>query len=200
MGVIKENQKVKLSFKLADGSLQEIECLVKEAYSDRISLSCSNEVMEYVDYLGEAEELNVKIFTPSGIKIFDTIVLDSPLEPEFVIEYTEAATSLQRREFVRIEMELKVLIQKEDKTNLVTRTINVSGGGLRFYSEGMFTPQEIVNITLYMPDDRAVQAKGTIIPNEFLPQNEYVLSFTEIQERERDRIIKKCFEAQSAKY
>lgn len=200
MGEIKENQKVQLSFKLADGSSKEIDCLVVEAYTDRISLTAPAEVIEYSDYLGEGEELNVKIFTPSGVKIFDTIVLDSPLEPEFVIEYIQTATAIQRREFVRVDMELKVLLQKEDKTNLVTRTVNVSGGGLRFYSEGSFVPQEIVNITLYMPEDRAVQAKGVIIPNEFLPPNEYVLSFSEIQERERDRIIKKCFEAQSAKY
>lgn len=200
MGQIKANQKVELIFKMADNSIREIYCLVKEAYSDRIALTSSGDVIEYANYLSEGEELTVKIFTPQGVKVFDTIILDSPLEPEFVIEYSETATDIQRREFVRIELELKVVIQKEDKTNLVTRTINVSGGGLRFYSEGSFTPQEIVNITLYMPEDRAVQAKGTIIANEFLPKNEYVLSFTEIQERERDRIIKKCFEAQTNRY
>lgn len=200
MGIIRENQKVKLIFKLTDNSEKEIDCLVKEAYTDRISLKFPEDMMEYAEYLGEGEELTVKIFTPAGVKILDTIILDSPLEPEFVIEYTETSTDIQRREYVRVQMEMKIVLERENKKPIVTNTIDISGGGLKFYCEESFYPDEPVNITLYMPESRAIQAKGIIIENNYIPQNERILTFTNIEERERDRIIKLCFEAQVAKY
>lgn len=201
MGEIREGQKAKLSFKMADNSEKEFDCFIKEIQKDRLSLDFSQEILSYAQYLEEGTELPVKIFTPSGIKLFDSIILNSPLESEFTIEYTENSIQIQRRAYTRVDLKTKVIIERTERTNVVTHTIDISGGGLRFFYEGDFEPKERVKFLLYLPfEAHSVQAEGIIINNEHLQKNEHILYFTEIKERERDRIIKKCFEIEAGKY
>lgn len=196
MGEIREGQKVKLSLNLVGNPQKEFDCFIKSVYSDRLFLEFPNEILDYSEYFEEGNEIPVKVFTPTGVKIFDALILDSPLEEDFVIEYVDNPTDIQRREFVRIQMTLKVVIERGSKNNVVAHTIDISGGGIKFFYEGDFIPKEIVKLTLYIPQDRSIQAEGIIIPNSHIPANEHVLSFTKIDEKERDRIIKKCFEMQ----
>jgi len=197
MGEIRKNQKVNLTFKMGDDSEKEISCSIKEVYTDRLSLTTTDEVLEYAEYLSEGEELVAKIFTPVGVKIFNTIVLDSPSEPEFVVEFAEVSAEIQRREYSRVQLETKVVIQRNVRENIITSTIDISGGGIRFAYNGNFTPLEEVSITLYLPEMKFIQAKGIIIKNNHLPENVHILSFSEINEHDRDRIMKKCFEIQT---
>lgn len=199
MGAIREGQKVKLSFNMSDGSEKEFDCFIRSVYSDRLALAFPKDLLNYMEYLEEGSDISAKVFTPLGVKVFDSIVLDSPLEPEFVIEYAEVSTEIQRREYVRVQLKAKVVLERANKTSVVAYTIDISGGGLKFFYEGEFVSHESLGITLYLPDARSVQARGVIVPNEYIPQNEHVLSFTEIEERERDRVIKQCFDLQLAK-
>lgn len=201
MGEIREGQKAKLLYRLIDDSQREVDCFIKEIHSDRLSLEYPDEVIDYLEYFSEGEELLVKIFTPSGVKVFDAVVINSPLERDFVIEYVEGPIKIQRREYIRIEAETKVIIEREDADNIVTQTTDIGGGGIRFSYGGSFFPNENVGCLLYLPlQVYSVKAKGVIIKPLHLTVNEHVLQFTEIDERDRDRIIKKCFELQSAKY
>ena len=197
MGEIRKNQKVKLNFKTADGSEKELDCLIKEIYTDRLSLTTTEEILKYSEYLSEGEELVAKIFTPVGVKVISTIILDSPLENDFIIEFAEVSTEIQRREYLRVPLDTKVVIQRSLNDNIVTRTIDISGGGIRFNYNGEFYPKEEVDITLYLPDMKMIQANGIIIKNNHLPTDIHILSFNKIDENDRDKIIKKCFEIQS---
>lgn len=195
MGEIREDQKIKLFFKVADSSEKELDCSIKKIYKDRISLNFPKEIVHYVDYLQEGDEVAVKIFTPSGIKMFDAIILDSPLEPEFIIEFVEDYLEIQRRMYLRMEYNTKVMIEK-DKSNIVTHTYDIGGGGLRFFYEGSLENRETVGCRLFLPDLPSIQTQGIIIKEKHLRENEYVLVFTKIEENDRDKIIKKCFELQ----
>lgn len=197
MGEIRKNQKVKLTFTMSDESEKEVNCLIKEVFIDRLTLTINDEVLKYAEYLEEGEELIAKVFTPSGVKLLNTIVLDSPTEQEFVIEYAEVSAEVQRREYTRVQLTAKVVIQRNHHENIVTNTIDVSGGGLRFAFDGNFNSKEEVSITLYLPDTKLIQAKGHIIKNNQLPVNVHILSFSEISENDRDKILKKCFEIQT---
>lgn len=200
MGVIKEGQKVKLYLSTVEDSEKEFDCSIKDVYVDRLVLNFPQEILDFSEYLEEGSEVPVRIFTPSGVKVFDTIVLNAPTESEFTIEYVENSTDIQRREYVRVQFQMKVVIEQGGyNKNIVTHTIDIGGGGIRFFYEGSFTPEESVKITLFMPEDRSIQAKGVMVENSHLPENNHVLSFTEIEERDRDRIIKKCFAIQLAK-
>lgn len=196
MSEIREGQKTKLFFKAAGGSEKELECSIKKIYTDRISLNFpKEEVMQHIDYLQEGDEVNVKIFTPSGIKMFDAIILDSPLEPEFVIEFVEDYIEIQRRKYLRMELNTKILIESS-KGNVITHTYDIGGGGLRFYYEGSFENKETVSCRLFLPDTPYIQIQGIIVKDDRFKENEHVLVFTKIEESERDKIIKKCFEVQ----
>ncbi len=201
MGVIKEDQKAKLFFKLADNSEKEFDCLVKDVYKDRLSLKFPTEILAYAEYLEEGSELPVKIFTPSGIRAFDTIVLNSPLESEFVIEYVEDHIEIQRREHTRAELEAKVIITRETGAAEVTHTLDISGGGIKFFSEESYNPDEELECMLYLPYQmRSIRAKGKILANSHIPPKQHVLLFSEISENDRDKIVKACFEMQTGKY
>ena len=202
MSEIKEDQKAKLLFKMADDSEKEFDCQIKEVQKDRISLKFPDELLEYSDFLEEGIELPVQIFTPSGIKSFDSIVLNSPLEAEFVIEYSENnIIQIQRRKYLRTELRTKLIINREGNVNIVTYTNDIGGGGVRFYYAGTFEKEEKVECMLYLPMQmRSVMAKGIVIDGSHLKENEHVLLFTDIDEKERDRIIKACFENELANY
>lgn len=200
MGEIREGQKVKIYLMTMEDSEKEFDCSIKDVYTDRLVLNFPPEILAYSEQLEEGSEIPVRIFTPLGVKVFDTMVLNSPQESEFTIEYVQNSTDIQRREYVRVQCNMKVVIEQGGyNNNIVTYTIDIGGGGIRFFYEGSFAPQESVKITLFMPEDRSIQARGTVIENNFIPANHHVLSFTEIEEKERDRLIKKCFEIQLAK-
>jgi c-di-GMP-binding flagellar brake protein YcgR len=201
MSEIKEDQKAKLSLKLLDNSFKELECFVKEVHSDRISLSFPREMISYANHLQEGDEIPIKIFTPSGIKMFNAMILSSPLEPEFVIEYDENFVQVQRREYTRARLETKIIIERLESENIVTHTIDIGGGGVRFFYEGTFEPNELVSCRLYLPFIlESVKAQGHILQKPFLAKNEHVVLFSKINENERDKIVKKCFELETKSY
>lgn len=199
MGEIKEGQKVKIFVFTDEETEKEFDCFIKEVYTDRLSLNFPDELLDYEEYLEEGEEIPVKIFTPLGIKSFNAAILDAPYEQDFTIEFVETTNDLQRREYVRVPLSVKTLVERTDKKSVITYTMDVSGGGIKFLSDEEFEPKEEVKLTMYMPDDRSIKAIGSIIENNHIPQGQHVLTFTDIEEKERDRIIKKCFEIQLSK-
>ena len=201
MSEIREDQKAKLSFKLPDDSYKEMECFVKGIHHDRLSLTFPKEMMPYVRYLQEGEEVPISIFTPTGIRMFNSVILNSPLEEEFVVEYDENYTQIQRREYTRAKLETKFIVERLENENIVTHTIDIGGGGVRFFYEGSFKPNELVHCRLYLPFILAsVQAQGHILEKPYLNKNEHVVFFSKISEIERDKIIKKCFELETKSY
>lgn len=201
MGEIRENQKAKLSFKLADNTEKEFECQIKEVQKDRILLDFPKDMLNYAQYLDEGSEMPVKIFTPTGIKIFDTIILNSPTESDFVIEYVEDAIKVQRREYQRVNLETKLIIEREEQLNVVVKTIDISGGGVRFSYDGILEKQQELNVLLYLPYElHSIKLQGVILKQGHLSKNEYVLLFTKITEKDRDKIIKRCLKIQFDEY
>jgi len=202
MGEIREGQKVKLRFKAANNENEEIDCFIKNIHKDRLSLTISQEIIDNSQYFDEGHELTAMIYTPLGIKVFDTIVLDNPIGSNFVIEYIENVIEIQRREYARVEFESKIVIARADNTHIYAVTVDISGGGLKFTYNGSFNPGEVVGLSLFLPaQTRLIQAKGILVKAEqHIPQDQHILLFTEIDERERDKIIKTCFEVQLAKY
>lgn len=193
MGEIRENQQVKLSFKTFDETEKELTCRVKSFKGDRLALKPSTELDAYVDYLHEGDEVKVQLFTPLGVKLFDALILDSPSEPEFVIEYVENSVQIQRRDYIRVPLKAKIVIERDNREVIITETVDLSGGGVRFLHKGGFNENEIVKLSLYLKNERLIIAKGLILTNEHLPEGQKALFFDEIEEKDRNIIIKKCF-------
>lgn len=202
MGEIRENQRAKLFFKTANGSEKEFDCSIKTVYSDRLALNFPRELISYADYLQEGDEIDIKIFTPFGIKTFDAMILDPPTAENFIIESIEDFIKIvQRRKYLRMDLNTKVIIQKNEKVNIVTKTLDISAGGIRFIYEGQFNENESVGCMLYLPMElNSIRAQGIILKGGHLPENEHVLLFTKIEERDRDKIVKTCFDIESGRY
>lgn len=199
MKLIREDQKTKLTVKLEDNSVHELDCFIKEVEKDRLSLTFPEDKLGYAKYFDEGSEVSVKIFTPSGIKAFDSIVLDSPLEPDFVIEYIEEHTEIQRREYLRCDLKTKFIIERHSGENIITHTLDIGGGGIKFYYDGLFNTDEHAKCRLYLPlQFSSVQAIGNIVKKPHMQKDEHVFIFSNIKNADRDRIIKKCFEIQTA--
>jgi len=197
MNGIQEGQKVKLKFNKADGSEQELDCLVSHLENELLYLKLSSDMSDYLQYLKEGEELSVTIFTPSGIKVFDSIILNAPDESDFVIEYVEDHEHIQRREYVRVEFYAKLLIEKAGVKPIIAQSIDIGGGGIRFLCDSLFDQNEQVTATLFLPAPMPfVKFQGVVFKHERLSGKQFVLVFTEINERDRDKIIKMCFEIQ----
>lgn len=201
MGVIRENQPTKLLFHTAEGSEKELNCSIKKVYQDRISLNFTRETLDYADYLEEGNDVNVKIFTPSGIKMFNAVILNSPLEGEFIIEFVEDyIKEIQRRKYLRADLNTKVIIE-QNGGNIITHTLDIGGGGIRFYSEYDFKQGQTIDCLIYFPEQiHSVKAKGIILRDDSLEKNHHVIMFTKIEERDRDKLIKKCLEISAEEY
>lgn len=202
MGVIRENQLTKLFFKTDDNSEQELNCSIKKVYNDRISLNFPKEIENYADYLEEGDDVNVKIFTPAGIKMYDAIILDSPMEGEFTIEFVEDyIKEIQRRKYIRADLNTKVILERGEKGNIVTHTFDIGGGGIRFYCNVPLEKGETIGSRLYLPKEiHSIVARGVILKEANMKPDEYVMMYTKIDERDRDKVIKQCLEIEAEQY
>lgn len=190
---ISENQRAILTFKLDENTKKEVNCIIKEIQNDRISLIFPEDMMAYADYFAESTEIPVKICTPTGLKTFDTIIINSPLEDEFVIELSEDIVDIQRRAYPRASVDTKIIIERTDNDNIIAKTVDIGGGGIRFTCNGDFRPDEEVRVLLYLPFQiHSTKAKGVILHKEYLPKNECVIVFTKIEDQDRNKIIKNC--------
>ena len=198
MGILREDQKVNISFKIVGDAEKVIGCSIKNIQKDRFALTFPNEIFSYTDYLQVGEEVLVKVFSGTGMSLFNSMILSSPLESEFVLEYPDNYTTVQRRAYPRKNLETKIIIEREKHKNIVTHTLDIGGGGVRFVFPGIFLTNEAVFARLYLPNEfYSIKASGSIIKQPHLPADQYVMLFSEIEERDREKIIKKCYKVVS---
>ena len=131
MKELQNGQTAKLNFTISSVGEVSLVCALKWVEKDRISLVFPDKDREFIRDLPEGKEIAVVIYTNSGIFIFDSIVINSPLEHDFVIELPEERKKIQRREYIRAPINLKLVLTKDD-ARFETRTINIGGGGIRF--------------------------------------------------------------------
>lgn len=158
-------------------------------------------------YVGD--EISAFYLTEGGVKNFFTtsvlgfkedvirlVILKSP-EPD-------AITKVQRRNFLRVPAELEIAVRVAEVIQFIGMTDDVGGGGISFICDRNTPIQEknIASCWLLVPYKNGkvdhVQFKGELVRVKKL-ENEMLLSmlrFTEISDRERQKIIRYCFERQ----
>jgi c-di-GMP-binding flagellar brake protein YcgR len=185
----------RLMFKISKIRSVDIACHIKWLENDRIGLAFPDEARDLAQYLYEGKELYVIAYTDFGIYNFDSVVIDSPYNHDFVIEFPEDRTKVQRRGFVRMPLRLGLILER-DETEIQTETINISGGGIRFKSNRTFRTAEVWRFSVYLPKWKEYASGfGEVLYNIKTPKNVIsVIKFTDIQEIYRNKIIKICFE------
>lgn len=155
------------------------------------------------------DELSVYYIDKTGVKYYfntyvtgfkeDVIRMVKLRRPEL-----EAVSKIQRRTFLRVFADLELAVKKKDSTRFITRTEDISGGGLSFYSDSKYNLKEgdvlscwvLVNYKNGSVEHVPVIAEIVRIKNQELNRNIAMLQFVDITATERQKIIKYCFERQ----
>lgn len=200
MEELKKGQKIKIKFNASSIRSFEVTCTLKWYESDRIGLIYPENEQTQVKYLHEGKELEVIIYTEKGIYLFDSIVIDSPYNRDFIIEFPEEKTKIQRREYVRAPIQLDFVLNKREFEE-ITKTINIGGGGVRFNCNKEFKSGDIWDFDLYLPvKDSLISGTGEILYSTRQGSNVVsVIKFAEIEESSRNKIIKLCFEEEASR-
>jgi c-di-GMP-binding flagellar brake protein YcgR len=169
------------------------------AEDDRIYLSFPAKNQEVAEYFYEGQEIVVDLITRSGMRKYNSIVIDSPMEGDFSIEYYEDPAKIQRRQYVRVDRMFDLILY-HGKDVIKTKTINISGGGLRFVAKQNFILGDIWEFSLYLPKVHfPVKGNGEIIymVHQENSYNYSVIDFRSIREMDRNKIMRACFEAEA---
>ena len=216
---IQVNQRLSIAIDTPEGE-KNILSYVREVYPDRLVLTRPQDWEENISFLEEGEEVKTKIFTRVGVLLYTAVILNSPADDNFTIEYNENfAQILQRRAYTRVSLETIVdcsydeLIKAEVINNTSTsdfvefsaplscefetkiveaETIDIGGGGLRIKTKEDLPRQKSITFKINLFDDIIV-AQGVIVENNSLPEHQYGVQFTKISNDDRDKIIKTCF-------
>ena len=100
MSNISINEKAKIFFDGENDIEMELDCIIKNIFKDRLDLEYPEDAPDTLkQYLQEGTPIDVNVFTPFGLVAFDSVVISSPDEESFTIEYYEDAAVIQRRSY-----------------------------------------------------------------------------------------------------
>lgn len=188
---IKRGLKVQIEFETGSKK-SRMDCYILKPDFDRLTLSFPESKNEFIPYLTEGSEIKAFIYSFTGILIIDSVVYDSPLDGQFVIEFNEEHQIIQRRKYLRMPYITDFFLQTEEM-NIKTTTLDISGGGVRFITDSLFSISKPLKAQLRISSfDPMIKAEGIVLKKNFYKKEEYVMEFTEINEHDRDKIIQKC--------
>jgi len=137
---------------------------------------------------------------------FTCIFVDKNMVPVpiWICELPFALIKVQLRSFVRLPaalpLKFKILSDSGDPVSIGTTTRDISGGGLQLITKKDLPVGTILHLWLDLPEFGPVATKATIVRSDQPPDtNIYWVAtkFTEIVEKDREKIIKFIFKKQS---
>lgn len=155
------------------------------------------------------DELSVYFITEGGVKnYFNSSVLgfsDDVIRLVLIKKPDpESITKVQRRNFLRVPAILEIAVKFSEQLQFVSLTDDVGGGGISFLCEG-YVPVEsghTVECWLLVPFKNGqiehVPFKSEIVRVKELEtgKKQVMMRFSEITDRDRQKIIRYCFERQ----
>ncbi|GLI07275.1 flagellar protein [Paenibacillus tyrfis] len=155
------------------------------------------------------DELSVYFITEGGVKnYFNSSVLgfsDDVIRLVLIKKPDpESITKVQRRNFLRVPAILEIAVKFSEQLQFVALTDDVGGGGISFLCEG-YVPVEsghTVECWLLVPFKNGqiehVPFKSEIVRVKELEtgKKQVMMRFSEITDRDRQKIIRYCFERQ----
>lgn len=158
-------------------------------------------------YMGD--ELSVYFITDGGVKnYFTTSVLSFSEETIRMVHIKkpepETITKVQRRNFLRVPAELELAVTYSEQLRFVALTDDVGGGGISFLCDGYIplANQQSVHCWMLVPYKNGqiehVPFRGELVRIKPLEtgKQQVMMRFAEITDRDRQKIIRYCFERQ----
>ena len=187
---------VKIEFEESVLETKQIECKITGVSMDVITLDFADVSPYYYQYLYEGREIKLFLYSLSGIDIFNSMILTSPIDGKFEVELPPVSKNIQRRQYVRATKELRMFFIVANKVT-PAKSVDVSGNGVRFFIEVPLEFGAKYNGELYLPEKIKIPFTGCVIKVIKSDRYEYVLEFSKLNEHDRDKIIKFCLAEQS---
>ncbi|WP_281886866.1 flagellar brake protein [Paenibacillus sp. YYML68] len=190
----------------------------KQEYKSRIADMTDSSIMMEVPLhektgrlkrLYPGDELSIYFVSEGGVKnYFNSSVIgytdDVIRLVQIKLPAVESITKMQRRTFLRVPAELDIAVKLVENLQFVALTDDVSGGGVSFLCESN-TPVssgQAVGCWLNIPYKNGtiehVPFKGEVVRVKALETGrlQVMMRFTEIADRDREKVIRFCFERQ----
>ncbi|WP_171655833.1 flagellar brake protein [Paenibacillus foliorum] len=189
---------------------QELKSRISDISSSYISMEVPiNEKTGRLKRLYVGDEMSAYFITDGGVKNYftssvlgfsdDVIRMVHIKKPE-----PDAITKVQRRSFLRVPAELEMAVKFSEQLQFIAVTDDVGGGGISFICDG-YIPldnQQIVSCWL-LANYRNGQIEHIPFNGELVRvkqlesgKQQVMMRFAEISDRDRQKIIRYCFERQ----
>ncbi len=155
------------------------------------------------------DELSVFYLNEHGVKhYFNTYVLGFKEDVIRMVRIRkpepESISKIQRRTFLRVNAEVEIAVKLKDMTRFITTTVDISGGGLSFYSVSKYNLKEgdplscwvLVNYKNGSVEHVPLNAEIVRIKDREHHRSIVMLKFMKISDVERQKLIRYCFERQ----
>lgn len=193
MGLFQDNQKAKIIFE-ADDKVVEMDCYIEKIYYDRLKLKLPKAADRYIPYLKTGNRLTLNVFSHAGVISQDSIILTSPLEKAFTIEYDVDSVKINnRRRKKRYLTNCDLIIFRPLLGNIETQLIDLSTSGLRYYSDIPLDAGAEFDCKLILkPTDAKILFKGRVLDNKGLPAGVYRMYINKIAYKDKQVLLDYC--------
>lgn len=189
---------------------QEFKSRIADVKDDHISMEIPIHVKTgRLKRLYHGDELSVYFITDGGVKnYFNTSVIgftDDVIRLVLIQKPSlDSITKVQRRNFLRVPAELEIAVNYSDQLKFVALTDDVGGGGISFLCDE-YIPLSSGNsvdcwllVTYKNGQIEHVPFKSEVVRVKPLEtgRQQVMMQFTEITDRDRQKIIRYCFERQ----
>ncbi|MBP1961994.1 glycosyl transferase [Paenibacillus aceris] len=168
-----------------------------------------NEQTRRLKKLYHGDELNTFFVGQGGVKNYFTTTVTGYREDvirlvELHKPEPEAITQVQRRNFLRVPAELEIAVKLSDQIQFIGVTEDVGGGGISFVCDRQIPigMNMAVSCWLLVPFKNGniehIPFNGEVVRVKQLETGKQLamLSFVDILDRERQKLIRFCFERQ----
>ncbi|MFD2672871.1 flagellar brake protein [Marinicrinis sediminis] len=155
------------------------------------------------------DNLSVHFITDGGVKnFFQTAVigyLEEQIRQVLIAKPDPGSiTQVQRRNFLRVGARLETAVKVSDEIRITALTEDLSGGGLSFLCAKKIPIKEHQTLSGWLLIHyrngglEHVPYKGEVVRVKPLENHEQIImvQFTEIQDKDRQKVIRYCFERQ----
>ncbi len=208
---LKELARFKIEFVDDQDEYHKLDGYIKKVYSDFIVIDIP-QANNKAEKINDGSEINLIFPRDDGVLIAQCMVIgrESKLKQYIRIKYPHEVEILERREYVRIPLKVRVEINCISKQNLFddftvyATTRNISGSGVSFISkEPIKENYDDIECKIYLDDGNHnpvsafcnfVYSKKVKVKNDILFLT--ALTYKFISDENSSRIVKECFKYQ----
>ena len=193
MSLVAEKQKTKITSE-SGFDLVEADCCIKKCADDKLILmSLSASKTDFSDFeIGY--ELDVKVYTPGGIVIFNSEVIKLDSKNEMEITYSDKYAKVQDiRQNPRYNVDCPITIFRPLQGNIESKLIDISVRGLRFYSNIDLDVDSEFEIMLNLSETIGkIIFTGRVLDKTGLPEGAHRMIIENISYADRQKLVNYC--------